>query len=240
MNKIKKLTILFTLCFSIGIVTFCSGKYKLTAYAYTEEEKAAVKAWLIEHGYPPTMDGAEQAYQDYLNGKIDLGDQVETPPEEPTESGGGDAKETKQQNPEGDTGAETSAGEDSEENMKASDTQQKTEEEKQAEEEEKVRKAEEAKKEEAKKAEEARKAEEAKKAEETRKAEEARKEAEQKAAEKSMDADGEQLPEEQVEESRKNNTFLLWMVPPACAVIACPAIYIRRKKGIVHHDSTEI
>lgn len=38
---------------------------------YTEEEKNAVKAWLSAHGYPPTRAGAEQAYQDFLNGKFD-------------------------------------------------------------------------------------------------------------------------------------------------------------------------
>ncbi|MCR4846540.1 MAG: hypothetical protein K5865_07365 [Eubacterium sp.] len=38
---------------------------------YSEEDKAAAKAWLSAHGYAPTMDGAIQAYQDYLNGKWD-------------------------------------------------------------------------------------------------------------------------------------------------------------------------
>ncbi len=43
---------------------------------YTEEEKNAVKAWLSAHGYPPTRAGAEQAYQDFLNGKFDNDPQV--------------------------------------------------------------------------------------------------------------------------------------------------------------------
>ena len=43
---------------------------------YTEEEKNAVKAWLSAHGYPPTRAGAEQAYQDFLNGKLDNDPQV--------------------------------------------------------------------------------------------------------------------------------------------------------------------
>ena len=43
---------------------------------YTEEEKNAVKAWLSAHGYPPTRAGAEQAYQDFLNGKFDDDPQV--------------------------------------------------------------------------------------------------------------------------------------------------------------------
>lgn len=38
---------------------------------YTEEEKAQAKAWLSAHGYPPTREGAAQAYQDYLDGKFD-------------------------------------------------------------------------------------------------------------------------------------------------------------------------
>lgn len=41
------------------------------ANAYTEEQKAQAKAWLSAHGYSPDMDGAGQAYQDYLNGKFD-------------------------------------------------------------------------------------------------------------------------------------------------------------------------
>ena len=39
--------------------------------AYTEEEKQQAKAWLSAHGYSPDMSGANQAYQDYLNGKFD-------------------------------------------------------------------------------------------------------------------------------------------------------------------------
>lgn len=42
-----------------------------TSYAYTEEEKQQAKAWLSAHGYSPDMGGANQAYQDYLNGKFD-------------------------------------------------------------------------------------------------------------------------------------------------------------------------
>lgn len=38
---------------------------------YTQEEIDAIKAWLSAHGYPPTRAGAEQAYQDYLDGKFD-------------------------------------------------------------------------------------------------------------------------------------------------------------------------
>ncbi len=38
---------------------------------YSEEQKAAAKAWLSAHGYAPTRAGAAQAYQDYLNGNLD-------------------------------------------------------------------------------------------------------------------------------------------------------------------------
>ena len=40
-----------------------------TAFAYTESQKRAAKAWLSSHGYPPTEDGAWQAYSDWLDGK---------------------------------------------------------------------------------------------------------------------------------------------------------------------------
>lgn len=70
MKKFCKYTLLFVLCILIGAGLFCTSGYKLTAYAYTEEEKAAAKAWLAANGYSPTMSGAEQAYQDYLNGKF--------------------------------------------------------------------------------------------------------------------------------------------------------------------------
>jgi len=42
-----------------------------TSHAYTEEQKEQAKAWLSAHGYSPDMGGANQAYQDYLNGKFD-------------------------------------------------------------------------------------------------------------------------------------------------------------------------
>ena len=38
---------------------------------YTPEQKQAAKAWLSAHGYPPTRAGAAQAYQDFLDGKLD-------------------------------------------------------------------------------------------------------------------------------------------------------------------------
>lgn len=39
-----------------------------SAKAYTEEEKKAAKSWLSAHGYPPTEDGAWEAYSDWLDG----------------------------------------------------------------------------------------------------------------------------------------------------------------------------
>lgn len=40
-----------------------------TAHAYTQEQKNQAKAWLSAHGYPPTEDGAWQAYSDWLDGQ---------------------------------------------------------------------------------------------------------------------------------------------------------------------------
>lgn len=52
----------------IMIMTF---NMSFTSNAYTEEQKQQAKAWLSAHGYSPDMGGANQAYQDYLNGKFD-------------------------------------------------------------------------------------------------------------------------------------------------------------------------
>ena len=56
---------------SIVIMVSLFSKCKMVAYAYTDEEKEAAKQWLIENGYSPDRNGANQAYQDYLNGKFD-------------------------------------------------------------------------------------------------------------------------------------------------------------------------
>ncbi len=53
----------------VTLLLVCSVSF--TSYAYTEEEKAQAKAWLSAHGYSPDWGGANQAYQDYLNGKFD-------------------------------------------------------------------------------------------------------------------------------------------------------------------------
>ncbi len=73
------LLLIAVLVFSAGTVNW---NYTYTAMAeeeYTEEEKAQAKAWLSAHGYPPTREGANQAYQDYLDGKFD--EELESNPE---------------------------------------------------------------------------------------------------------------------------------------------------------------
>ena len=56
---------------SLALCIVLGFRSQMVAYAYTEEEKAAAKQWLSQHGYSPDMGGANQAYQDYLNGKFD-------------------------------------------------------------------------------------------------------------------------------------------------------------------------
>ena len=52
------------------ILIFCSiFLCPRDAFSYTAEQKRAAKAWLSSHGYPPTEDGAWQAYSDWLDGK---------------------------------------------------------------------------------------------------------------------------------------------------------------------------
>lgn len=70
MKKLSKSIGIFILCLLLGAGFFCTEENMQTVYAYTEEEKEAVKAWLSANGYPPTMEGAQQAYQDYLDGKL--------------------------------------------------------------------------------------------------------------------------------------------------------------------------
>lgn len=62
----KKLFLILTLC----LMTSISCVAPIETYAYTEEEKQMAKDWLSAHGYSPTRAGAEQAYQDYLDGKF--------------------------------------------------------------------------------------------------------------------------------------------------------------------------
>ena len=60
--------LLLVLMLILGAVTITSRPVQ--TYAYTEEQKQQAKSWLSAHGYPPTRAGAEQAYQDYMDGKI--------------------------------------------------------------------------------------------------------------------------------------------------------------------------
>ena len=62
--------LLLVLMLILGAVMITSRP--VVTYAYTDEEKQQAKSWLSSHGYPPTRAGAEQAYQDYMDGKIDV------------------------------------------------------------------------------------------------------------------------------------------------------------------------
>ena len=64
----KKLLLILMLVLSAVTIT----SRPVTTYAYTEEQKQQAKSWLSAHGYPPTRAGAEQAYQDYMDGKISV------------------------------------------------------------------------------------------------------------------------------------------------------------------------
>lgn len=66
MNKLKKIKLyVVLLVIVLGVLVPCT-----TTLAYTEEEKAAAKAWLAGNGYSPDANGAAQAYADYMNGKF--------------------------------------------------------------------------------------------------------------------------------------------------------------------------
>lgn len=54
----------------VSVVVLSFGSYT-TVHAYTQEQIQQAKAWLSAHGYSPDEAGANQAYQDYLNGKFD-------------------------------------------------------------------------------------------------------------------------------------------------------------------------
>ena len=73
MKKVR-VKYIFVLCIMlVGMLCLEVMFRGTTAYAYTEEEKQQAKSWLSSHGYAPTRAGAEQAYQDYLDGKLSLG-----------------------------------------------------------------------------------------------------------------------------------------------------------------------
>ncbi|MCM1088402.1 MAG: hypothetical protein NC419_09610 [Muribaculaceae bacterium] len=112
-NFIKiKIAVLFALCLSLSAVAFCGGQNSMKVYAYTDEEKAAAKAWLSQNGYSPDMSGAEQAYQDYLNGKFGPVSGGNTPTEEepaPTEEDATDGAQTGQETGTPQTGTDAGA-----------------------------------------------------------------------------------------------------------------------------------
>lgn len=75
----KKIYVLCVLIFltagCLGCLSLMPAVKTITVKAYTEKQKKQVKAWLSSHGYPPTMEGAYQAYQDYLSGKLTLSEE---------------------------------------------------------------------------------------------------------------------------------------------------------------------
>lgn len=76
MKKIYFMGILLLLSTCVlGSVSFLPATKTITVRAYTDEQKKQAKAWLSAHGYPPTMEGAYQAYQDYLSGKLTLSEE---------------------------------------------------------------------------------------------------------------------------------------------------------------------
>lgn len=56
----------------LGCLLICLTLSGRAAGAYTEEEKQSAKSWLSAHGYSPDRGGAAQAYQDYLDGKLNV------------------------------------------------------------------------------------------------------------------------------------------------------------------------
>jgi len=66
-SKIKKGLIILMMMLCVALV---SQQAAVPAYAYTQEEIDAAKAWLSAHGYSPDMGGAQAAYNDYMNGKF--------------------------------------------------------------------------------------------------------------------------------------------------------------------------
>ena len=68
-RKMKLKKYLVRICLSVTLFSAVLFGTCNTALAYTDEEKQMAKDWLAANGYSPDMAGAEQAYQDYLNGK---------------------------------------------------------------------------------------------------------------------------------------------------------------------------
>lgn len=72
MNHIIVLVFLFVLA---GSICRSANSPATVTKAYTEEQKQQAKAWLSAHGYPPTREGAYQAYSDYQSGKLKLSEE---------------------------------------------------------------------------------------------------------------------------------------------------------------------
>ncbi len=73
-NKGKRKSIILLVCLFVlaGCICRTVNSPVTVTKAYTEEQKKQAKAWLSAHGYPPTTEGAYQAYSDYQSGKLKL------------------------------------------------------------------------------------------------------------------------------------------------------------------------
>ena len=75
-NKGKRKIILLVCLFVLaGCICRTVNSPVTVTKAYTEEQKKQAKAWLSAHGYPPTTEGAYQAYSDYQSGKLKLSEE---------------------------------------------------------------------------------------------------------------------------------------------------------------------
>lgn len=76
-NKGKRKSIILLVCLFVlaGCICQTVNSPAMVTKAYTVEQKQQVKEWLSAHGYPPTMEGAYQAYSDYQSGKLKLSEE---------------------------------------------------------------------------------------------------------------------------------------------------------------------
>ncbi len=74
-GKRKSIILLIFLFVLAGCICQTVNSPAMVTKAYTEEQKQQVKEWLSAHGYPPTMEGAYQAYSDYQSGKLKLSEE---------------------------------------------------------------------------------------------------------------------------------------------------------------------
>lgn len=110
-----KFVMMLAVCMLSAASIFCAGRNTLSAHAYTDDEIAAAKEWLAANGYSPSRAGAEQAYQDYLNGKFGPIQGADTPPADNTPPADDESqeagKENAGENPAGAAGEEQPNGE---------------------------------------------------------------------------------------------------------------------------------